>query len=352
MSKYTLINGDCFTELQKIPDKSINLVLIDPPYNVGVVTQKGGVKTKNKWDTISNYDRFCTDFLRESHRVLADNGVLYLWHSEIPTISKIILEAEKIGFAFVSFCIWDKGDGYRAQSWHNREPDGKTALRSWFNVCEYCIHFYKVSKSANAWERHTGTERINSDPTCYKELKDWCASELKRLSLTPKQIGEKYTEVTGKKPFMLRHYFCDYQFAIPTPKIWETVYMPLGFSRSCEDLRQSYEDLRHYHRCDPMHCNVWRVPPIPSQNRLHTCQKPVEILRRIIRTSCPPSGTVLDFFMGSGSTGVAAVKEERDFIGIELDPQYFEAAKKRIEYAEKEPEQITLEIPPERRRKH
>jgi DNA modification methylase len=100
-----------------------------------------------------------------------------------------------------------------------------------------------------------------------------------------------------------------------------------------------------------MHCNVWNVPPISSNNRIHTCQKPIDILRRLIRVSCPPGGTVLDFFMGSGSTGVAAVKEEREFIGVELDPLYFNAAKKRIEAALIEPEPITIEIPKVARRR-
>ena len=51
---------------------------------------------------------------------------------------------------------------------------------------------------------------------------------------------------------------------------------------------------------------------------------------------CPPGGTVLDAFMGSGSTGVAAVKTGRSFIGMELSDQYFDTATKRIQEAEDE----------------
>ena len=51
----------------------------------------------------------------------------------------------------------------------------------------------------------------------------------------------------------------------------------------------------------------------------------------------PDGGTVMDMFMGSGSTGVACVNTGRKFIGIELDPGYFEAAKQRIEEHRRKP---------------
>lgn len=63
---------------------------------------------------------------------------------------------------------------------------------------------------------------------------------------------------------------------------------------------------------------------------LHTCQKPVSILRRLVRVSCPPGGTVLDCFQGSASTGVAALDEGRSYIGIERDDHYHEVAVRRL----------------------
>ena len=63
----------------------------------------------------------------------------------------------------------------------------------------------------------------------------------------------------------------------------------------------------------------------------HCQQKPVALLEYLIKTYTIPGDTVLDFCMGSGSTGVAAIKHNRSFIGIELCEEYFESAKKRIE---------------------
>ena len=181
---------------------------------------------------------------------------------------------------------------------------------------------------------------FNRNPNCYQPLKQWYAREKERLGISDADIAKKYTEATGRKPYMLRHYFQNNQFRIPTKTVFEEVYEPLGFTyfengrQGYEELRKEYESLRNYHRCDNMHCNIWHVPPIPTHNRYHTCQKPVEILERLIRVSCRPGGVVLDCFMGSGSTGVASLNMERDFVGIELDQKYFQIAKNRIKEAE------------------
>lgn len=66
---------------------------------------------------------------------------------------------------------------------------------------------------------------------------------------------------------------------------------------------------------------------------VHPTQKPVALMEYLIKTYTNEGETVLDFTMGSGTTGVAAKNLNRDFIGIELDPDYFEIAKQRIESA-------------------
>lgn len=236
-----LMQGDCLEHLRRIPDRSVDLVLTDPPYNVGVTTQVRGKARRNEWDVIENYIPWCISWLRECCRVLKPNGVLYLWHNDMQQIAEL-LEAIKreTPLAFISFCIWDKGDGYRANTWHDRREDSSTALRSWFSVCEYCLHFFNAPKDADASWKHTGLDRINSNPACYKPIKDWYNAEKQRLGVTDADIKRKYTEATGRKPHMLRHYFQDSQFEIPTRAVWESVYMALGFRREYEELRREY----------------------------------------------------------------------------------------------------------------
>jgi site-specific DNA-methyltransferase (adenine-specific) len=62
----------------------------------------------------------------------------------------------------------------------------------------------------------------------------------------------------------------------------------------------------------------------------HPTQKPLEIVERMVKASCPPGGLVLDLFMGSGTTAVAAKRCGRDFVGFELNPVYCDLIKKRL----------------------
>lgn len=71
-----------------------------------------------------------------------------------------------------------------------------------------------------------------------------------------------------------------------------------------------------------------------TNNKLHPTQKPIDLLEVLIKTSSKEGDVVFDGFMGSGSTGVACLKNNRNFIGIELDEKYFEIAKNRIENLE------------------
>jgi len=68
----------------------------------------------------------------------------------------------------------------------------------------------------------------------------------------------------------------------------------------------------------------------------HPTIKPMALMEKLVFNHTQKNDVVLDNFMGSGTTGVACLKQDRDFIGIELDKEYFNIAKKRIEEAERE----------------
>ena len=82
---------------------------------------------------------------------------------------------------------------------------------------------------------------------------------------------------------------------------------------------------------DPL-SSVWYIPHnIPKQERVHPTQMPIGLVDRILTVASKDGDTVLDNFMGSGTTGVSSKKYNRNFIGIELNPNNFNIAKERIE---------------------
>jgi site-specific DNA-methyltransferase (adenine-specific) len=72
----------------------------------------------------------------------------------------------------------------------------------------------------------------------------------------------------------------------------------------------------------------------------HPTEKPVELMKKLVKMYSEKGDTVLDFTIGSGTTGVAAVQEKRNFVGFEMDEEYFEAAKERIENAKSQKDQF------------
>jgi site-specific DNA-methyltransferase (adenine-specific) len=86
------------------------------------------------------------------------------------------------------------------------------------------------------------------------------------------------------------------------------------------------------------------ISMMPDRERDHPNEKPLRLMQQIVWTHSNPGDAILDPFMGSGTTGVAAVQLGRDFIGIECEPKYFDIACRRIEQAQK---QADLFVSPE-----
>ena len=81
--------------------------------------------------------------------------------------------------------------------------------------------------------------------------------------------------------------------------------------------------------------NVLQFAPVAGEEKSHIAEKPVDLMKALIGVT-PSEAVVFDPFMGSGTTGVAAVQMGRKFIGIELEPRYFDIACERIENAQRQ----------------
>jgi DNA modification methylase len=233
LSKHKLILGDCLEELKKILDKSVDIVLTDPPYGT----------TQNKWDSIIPLELMWN----ELKRIIKDNGCVALFGNE-PFSSNLRMSNIK---DYKYDWVWNK------KAFSNQMMAKKQPLRIVENIIIFNSKIYKPQN-------------------------------LKKLEKLTKQ-GLKKTDNIG------------------------------SFKRE----KQYFQEYTNYPR------NILEFSKDkPSQ---HPTQKPVALLEYLIKTYTNENDTVLDFTMGSGSTGVAAKNLNREFIGIEKDQNYFNIAKDRIE---------------------
>ena len=151
--------------MKRIEDKSIPLIVIDPPYNIG----------KAAWDKIPQYVEWMGTVFLECQRVLKDNGSFYWFHNDMPQIAQLMewIRANT-RFVYNSFIIWDKGD-FRAQAWKN--PSADNNLRSWFSTCEYLLCYNVSDGVRTAWDK-TGLERVKLDVNNFHTLRKYAYNML------------------------------------------------------------------------------------------------------------------------------------------------------------------------------
>jgi len=303
----TIYHADCREILPYLP--KVDLVLTDPPYNIG----------KAKWDKIPNYIEWCGKWFKECERLLKDNGSFYFWHNDMVQIAQLMeWIRQNTRFVFNSFCVWDKGD-FRALSWKN--PSEASNLRSWFNTCEYCLYY--------TFQDETGLTTVMLDTNNFPTMRRYFKELQAFIGLNKKQIIDRIGQSAD-------HCFRweSSQWDLCTPETYQQLINEFGIRdwfgfREYESLRREYESLRYTHNLDPCHNNVWRSSE-RNNGKQHVCMKPTDILARIITTSSNPGDTILDPFMGSGTTLVAAKQLGRKAIGIEIEEKYVEIAIKRL----------------------
>ena len=154
-----LIQGDCLEKMKEIPDKSINLVLIDPPYNINKADW-------DKWKTVDAYVEFMGQVFLECQRVLKDNGSFYFFHNDFLQIVELQNYINKnTKFIFKQLLVWNK----RFKEARNKGfLDGFCEvenLRNYQQMAEYCL-FY-------TFQDETGLNNIMLDINNFKSLRDY-----------------------------------------------------------------------------------------------------------------------------------------------------------------------------------
>ena len=312
-----LYKGDCLELMKDIPDKSINLVLIDPPYNIK--------KAKwDKWKTVNEYVEFMGKVFLGIQRVLKDNASFYFFHNDFLQIVELQNYINKnTNFIFKSFLIWNKRYNGSPRKYYFDNVIAGNANRNHRQLSEYCLYY--------TFQDEAGLSKMYDNEECFYSIKKYLREErqkVKKAGFSDKDL-RLLCDVSLKGGGLLSHYWGKSQWMLPTEKHYTSLQETGYFNKPYEELRQEYESLRYTFNNLKTHHDILDFEVAPKQG--HITPKPVDLLEYIIKTSSNENDVVLDCFMGSGSTGIACKRTNRRFIGIELDDNYFEIAKKRIE---------------------
>ena len=159
--------GDCLEKLKEIDDDSINLIVIDPPYNIGI----------DEWDKIDNYLGWMEEVCLELKRVLKDNGGLYIW-GNMKYIAEIKCIYSKNGFILNSWCVW------------NKLSKQQNAIRSYADLLEHCLYF-------TFQDEVTLDEIIDKHIKPKNEFAKYLRDEISKSKVSRKALSKLFPSRTG-----------------------------------------------------------------------------------------------------------------------------------------------------------
>ena len=300
--------------MKDIDAGSVDMALTDPPY--GTVNGMGKGEPRYKRLAESEWDNALepADIFALSERVLRTNGALALFSQE-PYTSRLITQAHG-NLPFSYRMVWRK-DHFANSLIVKKAPVQYTE--------DISLYFKAYDASGLSPLR------------CYAE------KVFSFIGRTRKEIAQDVASL-GLRPTVTAHFFCSrsaVQFGLPVRETYQALINLYGIDKMPGFI--PYDQLLAW---NSRYTRTFNLPPGQKykSNILeyrkdyrghHPTQKPVALLEDLIKTYTNEGDTVLDFTMGSGSTGVACVNTGRNFIGIELDPDYFAIAENRIAEAKR-----------------
>ena len=319
-----IIQADCLEYLEHIPKQSINMILLDPPYNISHAKW-------DKWKIQNEYIEWLGSVFLECQRVLKDNGSFYFWHNDFQQMAQLQQWiSQNTKFIFNSMISWIKPN-FRPIAWKNKKED--SSLRSWFNIQEYCLYYtFKDSGSGLNVIQPLYFKKYLTYMTEQKNQINWACQDF-NIFLGYKSIASHW--FYNADNIQLQPRFI-------TKKDYEKLQTTGFFQKTYEELRAEYEELRaEYEELRPrfniqngQDCNnVWysKTHDAFGKGKLHTCEKPQDLLQKIILTSTNENDIVLDCFAGGGSTAIASLETKRNFLCCEKEEKYVKIANERIE---------------------
>ena len=364
---YQLHVARCEEVLRTLPDNSVDAIVTDPPYGLSFMNQK--------WD----YDVPSVAQWQECLRVLKPGGHLLAFGGS-RTYHRLVVNAEDAGFEIRDQILWIYGSGFPKS--HNLDGDFDgwgTALKPAHEPIVMARKPFKKTVSANMVEHGTGAININACRIPTEEaLNGGAGGLLSHQRDGTKPVADYEQAPDGRWPANIIHDGSeDVVSAFPDAKGQQGNLKETGRARPSQG---RYGDMA------PPKAHIARIESETSAARFFYCAKvkpkerdeglerfistsasdmtggrkegsagindpragagrtngaknnhptvkPIALMSYLCRLITPPGGTVLDPWMGSGSTGRAAIEEGFNFIGIDLNPDYVTIASARIAHS-------------------
>jgi len=301
-----IYNEDCIEGMKKIDDNSIDLVVTSPPYY--------NAREYSQWNTLSDYLQNMKDVWLQTFRVLKNHHVFVLnigdivgqtgkakWSTKkIPLGAYFINICEDIGFEFVDDYIWDKGE---PQSKRHLGNPPYPFYQYPVNCYEHIIIFHKHELNKEKIPCPVCNETIVvSNSQTEIGVQSWECKNPYCSQKSENNRGKRFSE----RSIMMNNYKTDQNFID-------------------EDIIKKWRrDIVRFNPVIKINCK--------SENIIgHTAPFPKDIPEMAIKFFSGVNDIVLDMFMGSGTTAIECKKNNRNYIGFEIDKDYYEAATKRLE---------------------
>jgi site-specific DNA-methyltransferase (adenine-specific) len=306
---WVLHQADALELLQRLPASSVDAVVTDPPYGIGFRDET--------WDEAGKdpraFEQSTRAWAEECLGVLKPGGFLLAFGAP-RTVHRLAAGVEDAGFELRDQLVWLYGSGVPK----GHLVDGRSStLKPAYEPIIVARKPIEGTHTQN--EQRWGTGRLGIDDA--------------RIPAPGAKTGRWPCNVALGHSRSCQPRRCSARCAVALLDRSQPKIKPSRFFYCAKASRRERDQ-----GCEllPAHASAIYGPTRSKPRRnTHPTVKPIDVMRWLIRLACPPSGLVLDPFTGSGSTGIAALKEQRRFIGIEQDAGYVEIARARLSHAER-----------------
>ena len=290
---------DALELLQSLDDKSVDLILTDPPYYKLL-----NVDWDNQWKTKDDYLNWLEQIIKECQRVLKDNGSFYMFCSPAMLI-KVGGIVDKY-FNVLNTIRWNKpiiADGKPCTALTVKKED----LRKWLGYSEEIIFAEQFV--------------ANGDLCLYNPIINYLNAARQNAKLSKTECNK----ICGGSNVCQYYWYYRDMYNLPTEEHYNKLKQHMVL-KPYDELKKQYESLRRTFKLtsDKPYNNTWNFKQTKACKGRHPCEKPEDLISHIIDVSSNENDVVVDMFCGSCVVPKCCEKMNRTCIAGDIDDKYFD----------------------------